>query len=123
MGRIGGIEKLEKFDEFAAAMAVLDEGVNLAVQQINPGQQTDGAVALVFMIARETAAKTHCVSMGLLARVCKCKCPQNGAFHQTARQNGGMAPANISKRQPQDSWLWRFAACGRHRRQQLGGTL
>ena len=28
MGRIGGVKKLEKFDEFAAAMAVLDEGVN-----------------------------------------------------------------------------------------------
>jgi hypothetical protein len=53
MGRIGGIEKLEKFDEFAAAMAVLDEGVNLASQQIDAGQQTDGAVTLVFMIARE----------------------------------------------------------------------
>ena len=30
MGRIGGVEKLEEFDEFAAAVAVLDEGVNLA---------------------------------------------------------------------------------------------
>ena len=28
MGRIGGVEKLEKFDEFAAAVAVRDEGVN-----------------------------------------------------------------------------------------------
>jgi hypothetical protein len=53
MGRIGGIEKLEKFDEFATAVAILDEGVNLAGQQIDAGQQTDGAVTLVFMIARE----------------------------------------------------------------------
>ena len=30
-----------------------DEGVNLAGQQINPGQQADSAMALVFMIARE----------------------------------------------------------------------
>src|SRR5215831_15048768 len=30
MGRIGGIEKLEEFDELAAAMAILDQGVNLA---------------------------------------------------------------------------------------------
>ena len=30
MGRIGGVEKLEEFDEFAAAMAILDQGVNLA---------------------------------------------------------------------------------------------
>ena len=41
MGRIGGVEKLEKFDEFATAVAIPDEGVNLAAQQINPGQQTD----------------------------------------------------------------------------------
>ena len=40
MDRIGGVEKLEKFDEFATAVAILDEGVNLAGQQINPGQQS-----------------------------------------------------------------------------------
>ena len=57
MGRISGVEKLEKFDEFATAVAIPDEGVNLAAQQINPGQQTDGAVALVFMIAREGRAR------------------------------------------------------------------
>jgi hypothetical protein len=34
-------------------VAILDEGVNLAGQQINPGQQADCAIALVFMIARE----------------------------------------------------------------------
>src|ERR1700738_3115627 len=53
MDRIDGVEKLEKFDEFATAVAILDEGVNLAGQQINPGQQAEGAMALVFMIARE----------------------------------------------------------------------
>ena len=47
MGRIGGVEKLKKFDEFATAVAVLNKGVNLAGQQIDPGQQTDGAVTLV----------------------------------------------------------------------------
>src|ERR1700730_15584063 len=30
MGRIGGIDEREEFDEFAAAVAVLDESVNLA---------------------------------------------------------------------------------------------
>ena len=35
VGRIGGVEKLEKFDEFAAAVAVLDEGVNLAGEQVD----------------------------------------------------------------------------------------
>src|SRR5208337_3235746 len=47
MGRIGGVEKPEKFDEFAAAVAVLDQGVNLAGQQVDAGQQTDRAVALI----------------------------------------------------------------------------
>jgi len=53
MGRIGGIEKLEKFDELAAAMTVLDKSVNLPGEQINAGQQTDRAMAFVLVIARE----------------------------------------------------------------------
>ena len=53
MGRIGGIEKLEEFDELAAAMAILDQGVNLTAEQIDAGQQADRAVTLVFVIARE----------------------------------------------------------------------
>jgi tungstate transport system substrate-binding protein len=35
MGRIGGVDKLEKFDEFAAAVAIPDEGMNLTCQQID----------------------------------------------------------------------------------------
>ena len=53
MGGIGGIEKLEEFNEFAAAVAILDQGMDLAGEQINAGQQADRAVALIFMIARE----------------------------------------------------------------------
>jgi hypothetical protein len=53
MSRIGSIDELEEFDEFAAAMAVLDQGVNSAREQIDTGQQTDCAVALVLAIARE----------------------------------------------------------------------
>ena len=53
MGRIAGIEKPEKFDEFAAAMAILDESVNLAGKEVDPGQQTDRAVALILVVARE----------------------------------------------------------------------
>jgi hypothetical protein len=34
-------------------MAVLDQGVNLAGEQIDTGQQTDCAVALVLVVARE----------------------------------------------------------------------
>jgi hypothetical protein len=50
-GRIGGVEQLEEFDEFAAAVAILDQSVDLAGDEIDPGQQTDRAVPLVFMLA------------------------------------------------------------------------
>jgi hypothetical protein len=40
MGRIGGVDKLEKFDEFAVAVAIPDEGMNLTGQQIDASQQT-----------------------------------------------------------------------------------
>ena len=53
MGRIAGVEEPEKFDEFAAAMAILDESVNLAGKEVDPGQQTDRAVALILVVARE----------------------------------------------------------------------
>src|SRR6478609_7654346 len=52
-GRIGGIEKLEEFDELAAAVAISDERVDLAGEQINPGQQAERAMAFVLMIPRE----------------------------------------------------------------------
>ena len=38
-GRIGGVEKLEEFDEFAAAMAVFDRGMDLAGDEVDAGQQ------------------------------------------------------------------------------------
>jgi hypothetical protein len=47
-GRVGGIEQLEEFDEFAAAMAVLDRGMDLAGDEANPGQQADRSVPLIF---------------------------------------------------------------------------
>ncbi len=53
MGRIGGIDQLEEFDEFATTVPILDKGVNLTGEQINAGQQTDRAVALVFVITRK----------------------------------------------------------------------
>jgi hypothetical protein len=53
MGWIGRVEKLEKLDELRAAMAILDQSVNLTGQQIDAGQQTDRAVALVLILARE----------------------------------------------------------------------
>src|ERR1700739_4230821 len=51
-GRKGGIEKLEEFDELAAAVAISDESVDLAGEQINPSQQADRAMTFVLMIAR-----------------------------------------------------------------------
>jgi hypothetical protein len=51
VGRIGGIEKLEEFDEFAAPVAILDQGMDPAGDQINAGQQADRAVALIFVLA------------------------------------------------------------------------
>ena len=53
MGRISRVEQPEKFDELAAAMAILDESMDLAGKQVDPGQQTDRAVALIFVVARE----------------------------------------------------------------------
>ena len=53
MWRISDVDKLEKLDEFATAVAIPDQGVNPSGQQINSRQQTDGAFALVFMIARK----------------------------------------------------------------------
>ena len=45
-GRIGGIEKLEEFDELSATMAVSDQRMHLAGEQIDPGQQAERAMAL-----------------------------------------------------------------------------
>ncbi len=42
-GRVGGVEKLEEFDELAAAVAVSDEGMDLSGEQIDPGQQAERA--------------------------------------------------------------------------------
>src|ERR1700747_3129033 len=55
MGWIGRVEKLEKLDELTAAMAILDQGVNLTGEQIDAGHQGDRAVGLVLMLAREGA--------------------------------------------------------------------
>src|SRR4029077_9228018 len=52
-GWIGGIKKLEEFDELPAAVAISDEGMNLPGEQIDPGQQAERAMAFVLMITRE----------------------------------------------------------------------
>ena len=62
VGRIGRIEELEKLDELPAPMAILHQGMNLAGQQVDTGQQADRAVALVFVVARE--GRMNCGSGG-----------------------------------------------------------
>ena len=56
MGWIGCVEKLEKLDELAAAVALLEQGVRLSGQQIDAGHQGDRAVSPVLMLARESRA-------------------------------------------------------------------
>ena len=53
VGRVGRIKKLEELDELAAAVAILHQGVNLAGQQVNSGQQAHRPMTLVFVVARE----------------------------------------------------------------------
>src|SRR5437660_11802409 len=52
-GRVSCVEKLEEFDELAAAVAIPDQGVDLASEQINPRQQAERAVTLILVITRE----------------------------------------------------------------------
>ena len=40
VGRIGGIEELEEFDDSAAAMTVSDQGMNLAADKVDAGQRS-----------------------------------------------------------------------------------
>ena len=72
MGRIGGVDKLEKFDEFAAAMAILDEGMNLTGQQETIATASLGsclaaaAVSLISFTSREThrTSAIFCLNSG-----------------------------------------------------------
>ena len=52
-GRISGVEKLEEVDELSAAVAVSDQRMHLAGEQIDPGQQAERAMAFVLMISRK----------------------------------------------------------------------
>src|SRR5215831_4778998 len=57
VGRVSRVEKLEEFDELAAAMAFLYQGMDLAGEEINPGEQAERAVALVLVVTRK--ARKH----------------------------------------------------------------
>jgi hypothetical protein len=44
VGRISGVEKLEEFDELAAAVAVADECMDPAIEQVDPSQMRSRTV-------------------------------------------------------------------------------
>src|SRR6266581_4576177 len=56
VGGVGTVEELEKLDEFAAAVALLDQGMDVTGEQIDPRHQGQGAVALVLVIAHHSRA-------------------------------------------------------------------
>ena len=56
VGGVSGIEEFEKFNEFAAAVALPDEGVDAASERIDPGYQGQGVVAFVFVITHHGQA-------------------------------------------------------------------
>ena len=68
-GRIGCVDEFEKFNELAAAMAVANQGMHLPGHEIDPGEQADRAVALVFVVAREACMPTR---LGRQIRTCRC---------------------------------------------------
>jgi hypothetical protein len=53
VGRVGGFENSEVFNDFAAPVAILHQSVNLTGQQVDSGQQAYRPVAFVLMITRE----------------------------------------------------------------------
>ena len=51
--RVGSVEKFEKFDELSTSVAILNKRVNLARYEVNAGQQTDRAMALILVLTCE----------------------------------------------------------------------
>src|SRR5215472_6483710 len=56
VGGVGGVEEREKFDELAAAVAFLDQGMDMTGKQIDPRHQGQGAVALVLVVPHHRRA-------------------------------------------------------------------
>ena len=55
--RIGGIKPLEEANELTRPMAILDASMHFACEQIDPGEQAQRAVALVFVVASEARVR------------------------------------------------------------------
>src|SRR5438045_8689729 len=47
VGGVGRVEEVEKLDEFANAVAFLDQGMDVTGEQIDTGHKGPGAVAIV----------------------------------------------------------------------------
>ena len=58
VGRVCGVEQLEEVDELAAAMTILDQGVNFAGQQVDAGHQ---AVTVPWRLYSWSRAKVGCM--------------------------------------------------------------
>src|SRR5215831_5649726 len=56
VGGVGGVEELEKLNEFAATVAFLDQGVDVTGEQIDTGHQGQGTVAFVLVITHHGGA-------------------------------------------------------------------
>src|SRR5579863_9134038 len=50
IGRVRRIEKLEELNELATAMAILHQGMDLTREEVDAGQETERAVALVLIV-------------------------------------------------------------------------
>src|SRR5215472_2263493 len=59
IGRIRGVQELEKLDEFATAMAVFDQRVDVTAQQVDAGHQGHSAMTFVLVIAHHGRAATR----------------------------------------------------------------
>ena len=86
---VSRIKQLEEFDELAAAVTVLDQGMDPAGEQVDPGQQTDRAVALVFMIA----GKAPVAAAGPAP---SCRSPARPASRRRRRPPPHRSPASSS---------------------------
>src|ERR1700740_2472879 len=56
VGGVGGVEELEKLNEFPTAVAFLDQRMNVTGEQIDAGHQSQGAVAFVLVMTHHGRA-------------------------------------------------------------------
>src|SRR6476619_393784 len=72
VGGVGGVKKLEKLNEFTAAVTFLDQSVDVTGEQIDTRHQGQGAVAFVLVIThngRAGAGKRRAIRRGRTDRL------------------------------------------------------